>query len=227
MARKKGGWNKFLDFIGLVDDDEPRDDYEAEDRYAGDYGAQSSYTPQRNTARPRQNERPQMSRRYDSYEPTRTPRMERQGGNSRPAQGASRGPARPQPARESRYTSSRFAQQGSSYDYTPRSSSRFDDSGSRFDRNYERGEGAQRASRNVNQQRTVMYTLHELTDCRDVIDNLVLNVTVVLTVEANDEILMRSLDILSGAAFALQATIRKASPYTYLIAPQNVDIDQT
>ena len=75
MARKKsGGFGKVLEFIGLVDDDEPRDTYE--DEYeSGNYGRQATYQPQRNARIQQPRTRQEVSRRYSAsnYEPTRTP----------------------------------------------------------------------------------------------------------------------------------------------------------
>ena len=47
MARKKsGGFGKVLEFIGLVDDEEPRETYD--DEYeSGNYGRPQAYAPQR------------------------------------------------------------------------------------------------------------------------------------------------------------------------------------
>ena len=73
-----------------------------------------------------------------------------------------------------------------------------------------------------------MFALHNLEDCCDVIDNLILNNTVVLTMDELDpKIIQRAVDTLSGAVFALHATIRKASDRTYLIAPMNVEVNET
>ncbi len=77
MARKKsGGFGKVLEFIGLVDDEEPRETYD--DEYeSGNYGRPQPYTPQR-SQRTQEQPRQEVSRRYSSsYEPTRTPRMNR------------------------------------------------------------------------------------------------------------------------------------------------------
>ena len=77
MARKKsGGFGKVLEFIGLVDDEEPRETYD--DEYeSGNYGRPQAYAPQR-TQRAQEQPRQEVSRRYSSsYEPTRTPRMNR------------------------------------------------------------------------------------------------------------------------------------------------------
>ena len=74
--------------------------------------------------------------------------------------------------------------------------------------------------------RTVMYSLHSLEDCCEVIDQLIANNTVVLTMDELDGRLMqRAVDTLSGAVFALHASIRKASDRTYLVAPMSVEVN--
>ena len=47
MARKQGGVNKFLNFIGLVDDEPQR----AADDYADNYGRPSTYVPKQQRSR--------------------------------------------------------------------------------------------------------------------------------------------------------------------------------
>ena len=75
--------------------------------------------------------------------------------------------------------------------------------------------------------RTVMYSLHSLEDCCEVIDQLIANNTVVLTMDELDgHLLQRAVDTLSGAVFALHASIRKASDKTYLVAPMSVEINE-
>ena len=226
MARKKsGGFNKVLEFIGLVDDEDPRDIYE--DEYeSGNYGRPQAYAPQRTnraqTTRPRQ----EMTTRRSAapaYEPTRTPRMNRSATTSRFDQ-----PARS--AQNSARRANAFVDRGEErtgrYDYSPRTS-RFgtlDEGGSDFAQE----NALQRPTRNPGRQRTVMFSLHSLEDCCDVIDNLILNNTVVLTMDDLEPRLMqRAVDTLSGAVFALHATIRKASDRTYLIAPNGVEVNET
>jgi FtsZ-interacting cell division protein YlmF len=114
----------------------------------------------------------------------------------------------------------------SRYDYTPRAS-RFgslEEETPRFEE-----QALQRPTRSGGaRQRTVMFSLHTLEDCCDVIDNLIINNTVVLTMDDLDPKLMqRAVDTLSGAVFALHATIRKASERTYLIAPSGVEVNET
>lgn len=215
MARKKsGGFGKVLEFIGLVDD-EPRDIYEDEFE-SGNYGKPQAYAPQRQPQRSPERPRQELSRRYPSNpEPTRAPRMNR-GGNQAPGRFDNRNQpqrrpsnARPEPQR---------------YDYSPRTPSRFgsvEDEAPRFNE-------ADRRGNRPGRQRTVMFALHALEDCCDVIDNLILSNTVVLTMDDLDPATMqRAVDTLSGAVFALHATIRKASDRTYLIAPANVEVDET
>lgn len=229
MARKKsGGFNKVLEFIGLVDDEDPRDIYE--DEYeSGNYGRQQTYTPQRTQraqARPRQ----EMTTRragQPAYEPTRSPRMNRSSAASGSRFDQPQRSNQPATRRSSAYVD-RSDERPGRYDYTPRAS-RFgaleEDTAPR----YEEETAMQRPTRAGGaRQRTVMFSLHSLEDCCDVIDNLILNNTVVLTMDDLDARLMqRAVDTLSGAVFALHATIRKASDRTYLIAPNGVEVNET
>lgn len=221
MARKKsGGFGKVLEFIGLVDDEDPRDIYE--DEYeSGNYGRPQAYAPQRANraqARPRQEVSP---RRSSGYEPTRTPRM-----NRAPASGSRFDQPQRTPApRRSNALVERTDDRASRYDYTPRATaSRF---GALDDAFVE--DAPPRAARSsVPRARTVMFTLHNLEDCCDVIDNLILGNTVVLTLDdLEPRMMQRAVDTLSGAVFALHATIRKASERTYLIAPSGVEVNET
>lgn len=222
MARKKsGGFGKVLEFIGLVDDDDPRDTYE--DEYeSGNYGRPQAYAPQR-TQRAQEQPRQEVSRRYaSSYEPTRTPRMNRSASST-----SSRFDSRSSQSTSARRNSSASSSTGR-YDYTPRPASRFDDASQSYVD--EAPQAQPRNSRNggSSRQTTVMFALHNLEDCCDVIDNLIVNNTVVLTMDhLDDKLMQRAVDTLSGAVFALHATIRKASERTYLIAPMTVEVNET
>lgn len=214
MARtKSGGFSKILEFIGLVDDEETNDIYD--DEYESeDYGRSQSYTPRRDT-RARDRERPQMTRRRSSYEPSRpTARPQTRAPQSGRVSDSRTSQTKRSASAPSGRTSSRF-------DYNPRSS-RFDEPASA-----PQNEAPVRESRSSARQRTVMYSIRALEDCCDVIDNLILNNTVLLNMEELDNTVMqRSVDTLSGAVFALHATIRKVSERTYLIAPMNVEVDE-
>ena len=115
MARKKsGGFGKVLEFIGLVDDEEPRETYD--DEYeSGNYGRPQAYAPQR-TQRAQEQPRQEVSRRYSSsYEPTRTPRMNRSASSS-----SSRFDSRSSQSSTQRRSTSSSAGR---YDYSPRPAS--------------------------------------------------------------------------------------------------------
>ena len=74
--------------------------------------------------------------------------------------------------------------------------------------------------------RTVMFSVKSLEECCDVVDTIIANNIVLLTLEQlDDRMTQRVVDTLSGAAFALHATIRKASDRTYLIAPRTVEVN--
>ena len=221
MARKKsGGFGKVLEFIGLVDDEEPRETYD--DEYeSGNYGRPQAYAPQR-TQRAQEQPRQEVSRRYSSsYEPTRTPRMNRSAAST-----SSRFDSRSSQSSGQRRSST--SSSTGRYDYSPRPASRFDDASQGYAD--EAPQTQPRSSRNTgaSRQKTVMFALHNLEDCCDVIDNLIMNNTVVLTMDnLDDRLMQRAVDTLSGAVLALHATIRKASERTYLIAPMTVEVNET
>lgn len=211
MARNQsGGFNKFLNFIGLVDDDRSQDNY-ADDYGTGSYGRQAAYTPSR--------------QRTDS-------RASAPARRSIPAQAgrSNYGSAQRRPYEDdSRYSaarrSARFEDdvQDSAPQRTPaRPRSRFeeiDESAETFNAPIPQ----QRAPRNTG--RTVMFSLANLKDANMVITALVKGNTIVMTLDTEDEhVKERIVDTLSGAVFALDATIRKASYQTYLLAPKSVNV---
>ena len=224
MARNKsGGLNKLLNFIGLVDDEDTRDTY-GEEYSSDNYGRRAAYTPPRASGR--------------AGRDTAASRRQAQPRLSQPA------------PRQSRYDSgSRYDSRATrDYDdYRPQSRSRFEDSGyapsrtparqasrfgqqpdPRYNANVPQRVAPQRSMRVSQRSRTVMYSLHSLEDCCEVIDQLIANNTVVLTMDELDgRLLQRAVDTLSGAVFALHASIRKASDKTYLVAPMSVEVNDT
>ena len=59
-----------------------------------------------------------------------------------------------------------------------------------------------------------------------VIDNIKIKRTILLNLEGVEkEMLIRMLDVISGATYALGATIKKATDDSYFIAPGGVDIN--
>lgn len=107
MARKQGGVNKFLNFIGLVDEEEPRRGAQLD--YEDSYGRPSTYVPQQ------QRSRTEDTRRRTIVKDERA----RYGSESRYGSARTSAPAR----RTGGYAD---AARSGGYDYTPRTtSSRF------------------------------------------------------------------------------------------------------
>lgn len=76
--------------------------------------------------------------------------------------------------------------------------------------------------------RTVMFNITSLEECCDVVDALIANnIALIMLEQLDDRMTQRVVDTLSGAAFALHATIRKASERTYLVAPRTVEVNDT
>ena len=236
MARKQsGGFNKFLNFIGLVDDVDPRDSY-GDEYNSQNYGRQNTYVPQkqrsaasgRNAANNSRNAQP--ARRSIPAQAGRSTygTSQRTYGGEEDFRTSRRGPAMNEDFGDGfgdtfEETPQRTAPQ------TPRMASR---PRSRFEEEeqpqVQQRQTPVRPNRVSTRQRTVMCSLHTLEDCCDVIDHLINGNTIVLTMnELDGRLLQRAVDTLSGAVFALHATIRKASDMTYLIAPSGVEVDDT
>ena len=242
-----GRFNKILEFIGLVDD-EPEEERELQGRRpvgGQTYGAQSRRAaPQ---AAPRGYEEPRS--RYTSSRPeydARARRSEAQPGASRYAsgqgyqggyQGQSGYQAQGRDYQSRDYQSRDY--QGRDYqsrDYQSRDyrAPQRDDFEEAFEakersRSREQGRGGAAPVRVMERShQTVIYYLRQLEECRDVINDLLDNKTVLLNLEDMDErVVQRGIDTLCGAAFALGATLRKASDKTYLIAPKSVEVAST
>lgn len=227
-----GRFNKILEFIGLVDD-EPEEERELQGRRpvgGQTYGAQSRRAaPQ---AAPRGYEEPRS--RYTSSRPeydARARRSEAQPGASRYASG--------QGYQGGYQGQSGYQAQGRDYqsrDYQSRDyrAPQRDDFEEAFEakersRSREQGRGGAAPVRVMERShQTVIYYLRQLEECRDVINDLLDNKTVLLNLEDMDErVVQRGIDTLCGAAFALGATLRKASDKTYLIAPKSVEVAST
>ena len=225
MARNKSGaFNRLLNFIGLVDDGDSRDTY-GEEYQNGNYGRQAAYTP----ARPARsgNARSASSARQPQRRSLPEPRQSRYDDRSGSRSGYS---DRTQAgyddyADANRRAASRF-DDGDYEDYGSRTSSRFAQQPERRPVANPPQTRPQNRMRVSSRSRTVMYSLHSLEDCCEVIDQLIANNTVVLTMDELDgRLLQRAVDTLSGAVFALHASIRKASDKTYLVAPMSVEVN--
>lgn len=74
----------------------------------------------------------------------------------------------------------------------------------------------------------VVFDVNDLEDCRMVILALIENKTVIISVEALDKAMIRRVeDTLCGAVCALNATIRRTSEVSYVIAPSSIEVKGT
>lgn len=250
MAGK--GFNRFLELIGIVaeeEDDFDQDGYDAE--------------PPRRSASPRRTEPPRSSGRDDrlSAPPSGRSDYERQ---SRSDYASRRTPEGASSYRSGSYDgASRYGRES---DYGNReysrqeSSSRTMSAASNYDRRsydarirsddrdgiYDRRQDSERAYMRESQParrgdergnvvrmpgtegggaRTTVYYIKDFNECRDVMLALMSGVTVVVNMEDLDQgTVRRCVDTLIGAAFALEADMRRIAMQTWLIAPDNVTV---
>lgn len=248
MAR--GRLNKFLEFIGLVDD-EPEPAYERQAMGAQVYNPPQQRRPADNARPVRQQGGyaaggyPQGSysqgqympgaqgasnvRDYDRYAGRAPePRSPYRGGADYRANRVDQEPVRPEPRQAPRQEyAARSAQPYRTA--APAPAYRPDPIRDEFER-LEQPQSRQNVitMHNDSRHQTVIYYLHTLEECREVITDLIDGKTVLLNLEEMDEkTIQRGIDTLCGAAFALNATLRKASDKTYLIAPTNVEVAMT
>ena len=198
MARNSGGrWSRFLDMIGLVDDSQ-QDSY-ADDTSAETYSRPSTYIPPRQRTAPAEQTRSTARRQI----PSQAGRSNYPG--SRSYGGAS---SRSDSRQDARAASSR-----------PRSRFEPEEPVEQEEAPVRSGRAAQASTK------TVMIQVNDLRDSKQVITALVRGCTIVLTIEADDpRTRERIVDTLSGAVYALGATISKATSLTYVLAPRNVTV---
>lgn len=209
MARNKsGGFKKFLNVLGLVDN-EPADnryDDRYDDRYAGaSAGRSSTYVPR------------QQSR---AAEPRRTQTAERSSARYS-APGRQTGYAAANEGYTVRRTERAYVDDFDAPKAEPRreTAPRYDAAPVPRQQSAAMAPGA---------ARTVMFNLTSLAECGDVVNSLIKNNIVLLMMDQlDDATTQRAVDTLSGAAFALRAKIRRAADRTYLIAPSTVDVSET
>lgn len=80
------------------------------------------------------------------------------------------------------------------------------------------------AMENVQHHMTI-YQMEDYDDARTVIDDLLEERSVLINLELVDvDVSQRIVDMLSGATYALGASLKKAAANTYLLAPQSVDV---
>lgn len=217
MSRNQtGGFNKFLNFIGIVDDD--RYDDRAESFNSGSYGRPAAYTP---------NNRQRPDNRAASQQGARRS-IPAQGGRSNYGASNARRPYDDDARYNSTRRSARF--EDDNRDFAPqqrqvRARSRFEEEDNTENFNAPAPAPARRPAPNTGS--TVMFPVHTLTDVNPVIKSLIRGDSIVMTLEAEDSVMERRiLDTLAGAVFALDATFRKPSKNsnTYFLAPKSVSI---
>lgn len=252
MARNSSGgfFNRFLDFIGLVDEENDSDFDEELDRKdnARVYNpASRRTTPEARPVRSAQSNYGSQQERY-----TPTGRSESNVRTVKPYEGDRRPPTNARSSNPYDYEPSAARSEADRYPTRAESTRTQSSSASRSDTDSRNardefsapsrqpaqkggGNAPERPRNNVvsmrgeiNRHQTVIYYLRSLEECRNVINDLIDNKTVLLNLEDMDErLIQRGIDTLSGAAFALNATLRKASDKTYLIAPNSVEVAST
>ena len=250
MAR--GGFSKLLEFIGLVDD-EPEAGYDRQQMGAQVYNPPQQRRPADNARPVRQQggyaggSYSQGSYSQGQYTPGaqgasnvrdydrfagRAPESRTPYRNAAPDYRSNRvdqEPARPEPRQAHRQEYGARAAQQPYRAATPAPGYRPDPIRDEFERlDQPQARGNVITMHNDSRHQTVIYYLHTLEECREVITDLIDGKTVLLNLEEMDEkTIQRGIDTLCGAAFALNATLRKASDKTYLIAPTNVEVAMT
>lgn len=221
---KKGIFKKIMNVIGIVDDG-PRD---ADDEYEGGYSRArasrgSTYVPQQRVSRTEETRRrsvvpDERGSRYGATQ-TRASYANDEGYTVRRSTRAYDDDYS-EPVRSGASSRRTETRRPSEQAPSARSSSRFS------------GESVAAVATVPRQSpmsaRTIMFSITSLEECCDVIDSLIANNIVLLTLdELDSKLTQRAVDTLSGAVFALHATIRKASDKTYLIAPRSVEVNET
>ena len=75
---------------------------------------------------------------------------------------------------------------------------------------------------------TVVYYISSLSECAAVIKDIIAGVSAVINFDGTDDrTSQRIIDTLAGAAFALNAKVRKITDNTYIIAPKNVNVNMS
>ena len=224
MAGKNSRFNKILQTIGIVDDVEEefndnRDYYGSgrESDFRGsnqrDYAKNDSSFGYRNSGYGNSNARDFED---DAFSSRSNPRSQQNQG------------FRQQQSRQNDFgQNGSYSQRGNVTSMPPRGSYQQDSSFS--GRSNSRSGFESRQGRNPQadiKPHTAIYAIRTLEECRDVIVDLIEGKTTVVNLEdLRSDLQQRAIDTLSGASFALNAVLRKASDKIYLIAPVGVQID--
>ena len=84
------------------------------------------------------------------------------------------------------------------------------------------------ASTGYQRHQTIIFRLHSVDECKDVILSLIDKKSVLLNLDELDSVqAQRALDTMSGATYAIGATLSRASDRTWLITPSNVEVERS
>ena len=88
-----------------------------------------------------------------------------------------------------------------------------------------RAQGNAQATSSAYSHREWIYDVRSMEDCRYIIQYLLAGDSVLLNLEnVDNKVCSRVVDLLSGAAFALQGRLVKVAHLSYLLAPHNVNV---
>ena len=84
------------------------------------------------------------------------------------------------------------------------------------------------ASHAYQRHQTIIFMLHSVDECKEVILSLIDKKSVLLNLDELDAVqAQRALDTMSGATYAIGATLSRASDRTWLITPSNVEVERS
>ena len=84
------------------------------------------------------------------------------------------------------------------------------------------------ASGAYQRHQTVIFMLHSVDECKELILSLIDKKSVLMNLDELDPVqAQRALDTMSGATYAIGATLSRASDRTWLITPSNVDVERS
>ena len=86
----------------------------------------------------------------------------------------------------------------------------------------------ERQSKPVSRPDTMVYYISSLSECAAVIRDIIAGVSAVINFDGTDaRTSQRIIDTVAGAAFALNAKVRKITDNTYIIAPESVNVNMS
>lgn len=225
MARNgSGGFKKILNFIGLVDQAQDYD--EGENRYAN--GRAVSSGARTNTYVPRQQLRTEDARQRTMAQDQRSAAASGRYAANTARQGYNNINEGYTVRRAGRELEDEFDQAiGARRTETRRVSAQQEQMAARVPAARPAAPAGMSAGGSMGVDSCVPYTIFSLEECCSVIEAVIANRMVFLTLDPNmdDHMIQRVVDTLSGATFALQATIRKGADRAYIITPRTVTME--